>query len=219
LEGVAVDTTLNLRQNTGLLGWVRRHPLTAFLIMGVGLALLVMTVAILAQYGVVPGRSIPGRVGLEMERGAAGLSILVLFPAALLITALEGGRPAVRELFARMLRWHVGIVWWVIALLALPTTTVLLAVLLGDSPHVPGPRILAGELLGLAARFFLINIWEEATWARVLSDPPRAPAQLLRRGRPHRPAFHRRAHAAPDHQWRGCLGPRPRRGVRLVISS
>ena len=67
--------------------------LTAFLIVGVGLALLVMSVATLAQFGVIPGRSLPGRVGLEMERVAAALSILVLFPATLVIIALEGGRP------------------------------------------------------------------------------------------------------------------------------
>ena len=64
-----------------------------------------------------------------------------------------------------MLRWRVGIVWWVFAMLALPTTAVLLARVFGDSPHLPGPRVLAGELLGLAAGFFLINIWEEAIWA------------------------------------------------------
>ena len=98
-------------------------------------------------------------------RVAAALSILVLFPAALLITALEGGRPAVRELFARMLRWRVGIRWWLFALLALPATTLLVAVLFGDSAHLPGPEVLVGELLGLAAGLFLINIWEEATWA------------------------------------------------------
>ena len=140
-----------------------RRPLTAFLIMGFGLALLVMSVAILAQIGVIPGRSLRGASGWRWS--GSRLSILVLFPAGLLITALEGGRPALRELFARMLRWRVGIVWWVFALLALPTTTVLLAGVYGDSPHLPGPRVLAGELLGLAAGFFLINIWEEATWA------------------------------------------------------
>jgi membrane protease YdiL (CAAX protease family) len=160
-----MPTTFSMRQDTGVRAWVRRHPLTAFLIVGVGFALLVMSVAILAQFGVIPGRSFPGRVGLEMERVAAALSILVLFPAALLITAIEGGRPAVRELFARMLRWRVGIRWWLFALLALPATTLLVAVLFGDSAHLPGTGVLVDELLGLAAGLFLINIWEEATWA------------------------------------------------------
>ena len=66
-----MPTTFSRRQDTGVRAWVRRHPLTAFLIMGFGLALLVMSVAILAQIGVIPGRSLPGRVGLEMERVAA----------------------------------------------------------------------------------------------------------------------------------------------------
>jgi membrane protease YdiL (CAAX protease family) len=160
-----MSITLQARANTGVRALVRRHPLAAFLILGVGPALLVMSLAALAQFGIIPGRSLPGLVGLEMERAAAGLSVLVLFPAAVLVTALEGGRPALRELVGRMLRWRVAVGWWLFALLALPIATVLLAVVLGDTPHLPNPGVLAGELLGLAIGFLLINIWEETTWA------------------------------------------------------
>ena len=147
-EGVAMPTTVSLRQDTGVRAWVRRHPLTAFLIVGVGLALLVMSVVILAQFGVIPGRSLPGRVGLEMERVAAALSILVLFPAALLITALEGGRPAVRELFARMLRWRVGIRLVAVRPPRAARDNLLVAVLFGDSAHLPGRAFLLASSWG-----------------------------------------------------------------------
>ena len=101
-----MPTTFSRRQDTGVRAWVRRHPLTAFLIMGVGLALLVMSVAIWLKSASFP--AVPFRGASGWRWSGSRLSILVLFPASLLITALEGGRPALRELFARMLRWRVG---------------------------------------------------------------------------------------------------------------
>lgn len=160
-----MQTIIGPRQANAPRSLVQRQPVAAFLVLGVGSALLLMTLAILVDRGLLPGKSVPELFGLEMERAAAGLSILALFPAAVVVTALEGGRPAVRELLTRMLRWRVPAGWWLFALLALPTTTVLTAVLFGDSAHLPGWRVLGSELLGLAIGFFLINIWEETTWA------------------------------------------------------
>ena len=175
------------------------------LIVGVGLALLVMSVVILAQFGVIPGRSLPGRVGLEMERVAAALSILVLFPAALLITALEGGRPALRELFARMLRWRVGI-----RLVAVRPPRAARDHRAGGgcsaTRRICPDGVLVGELLELAAGLFPDQYLGRGDLGGILPDSPGAPAQLLCRGRPDGPAVHRRAHAAAGDQWRDRVG-------------
>ena len=100
-----------------------------------------------------------------MERfSAAGLTVL-LFGSALLVTYLDGGRPAVRQLFRRMLRWRVGIGWWLVAVIALPLLTVIIAVLLGDASALPSRNVLWREVLGIAIAFLLVNLWEEAAWA------------------------------------------------------
>src|SRR5829696_5359703 len=88
--------------------FARGHPVSMFLGLALPLAYLFMSVPIMAQHGVIPGKDLPGRIGLDLEEAASLLLVLVLFPAALVATGLEGGRPAVRVLFRRMFRWRVA---------------------------------------------------------------------------------------------------------------
>jgi hypothetical protein len=100
-----------------------------------------------------------------MERfAAAGLTVL-LFGSALLVTYLDGGRSAVRQLFGRMLRWRVGVGWWLVAILALPLLTVTIAALLGDAVVLPSISVLWQEVAAMLVAWLLINLWEEAAWA------------------------------------------------------
>jgi hypothetical protein len=39
--------------------------------MAIGLSYALMSVAIMAQYSVIPGKSLPSRMGLDMERAAS----------------------------------------------------------------------------------------------------------------------------------------------------
>lgn len=154
---------------TGFRALAERHPIGVFLVMTFGLGYALSTLVILAQHGLIPGAALPGRFGLDAERAASLLMLLVgLFPAALLATALDGGRPAVRALVRRMLRWRVGLGWWLVAVAALPLTTVALATLLGDTLRVPGASVLAREVVASLVAFLLINLWEEAAWAGFL---------------------------------------------------
>lgn len=161
-------TTTDARQETGLTALARRHPVSLFL----GLVLVgvygLSVIPILMQFEVIPGKSLPARIGLDMERAAVIPLMLVLVPSALLVTGLEGGRPALRHLFRRIFRWRVGLVWWLVAAVALPLLTVVTAVLLGDPAQLPSRTVLAGEVVGIAVAFLLINLWEEAAWAGFL---------------------------------------------------
>jgi len=148
--------------------FARQHPISVFLGLVLPLAYLLMSLPIMAQHGVIPGRDLPGMIGLDLEEAASLLLILVLFPAALVATSLEGGRPAVRVLFRRLFRWRVGPVWWWVAAAILPVTTVAFAVVLGDSAQIPGPGVLAHEMLAIVVALLLVNIWEEGAWAGFL---------------------------------------------------
>src|SRR5215210_7655502 len=66
----------------GLNGWIARRPLTAFLVLALGLSWLVLSVPVLAFYGVIPGADLP------IEVFALGATLLVLVPVALWITAV-----------------------------------------------------------------------------------------------------------------------------------
>jgi membrane protease YdiL (CAAX protease family) len=156
------------RRPSAVAALARRHPVALFL----GLVLVgvnvVSLVPILVQFEVLPGKTLPARVGLDMERAAVIPMMLVLVIATFSVTAWEGGRPAVRGLVRRMLRWRVGLVWWLVAATGLPLLTVTAAVLLGDQAHVPSPRVLAGEIVGIAVAFLLVNLWEETAWTGFL---------------------------------------------------
>lgn len=158
------------RQGRGLAGLAKRFPLTVFLTVAIGLSYPLMSIAVLAQYSVIPGKSLPGRIGLDMERAASTLLVLSLIVATFLTTALHGGRPAIHALLRRMLRWRVQPVWWLIAVVALPTTTVALSVALGDSAHVPGGGVIAREVLSIVVALLLVNLWEETAWAGFLQS-------------------------------------------------
>ncbi len=156
-------TTLQPRRS-GSTDLTSRHPVTTFLVTAFGLTTAVLTVPTLAQFEVIPGRSLPERWGLTMEMVASILLILALFAATLLVTAHLGGGAEVRILLRRILRWRVTLVWWVVAGLGLPALTVLIAVLFGDTARVPTVTVLAAELAGLAVGLVLVNLWEESAW-------------------------------------------------------
>ena len=163
-----MDTTVAERRESGPKALVRRHPIAAFLLLGLGSVYLLSIIPILMQYDVIPGKNFPARLGLDMERAFAGVLTILLFGSALLVTSLDGGRRAVRQLFRRILRWRVNVGWWLVALVALPMLTVIFAVLLGDISVLPSRNVLWRELLGILIAWLLINLWEEAAWTGFL---------------------------------------------------
>jgi uncharacterized protein len=151
---------------TGLRRVAIRYPLTLFLVVAFAVAYASAGLVLLARQGVIPGGSLPARLGLDYERAAVlPMMFLGLLPATLLVTGLEGGRHALRTLFRRVFRWRVGLVWWLIAVVALPLTTIVLATVLGDSLQMPSPSVLTGEVVSIAIAILLVNIWEETAWA------------------------------------------------------
>jgi membrane protease YdiL (CAAX protease family) len=163
-----MDAQIDEQQETGLKARVQRHPITVFLVLALGSVYLLSIIPILMQYDVIPGKNLPARLGLDMERFSAAVLTVLLFSSALLVTYLCGGRRDIRQFFRRILRWKVSIGWWLTAFLALPLLTVVIAVLLGDSAVVPSGSVLWQEVLGIAIAFLLINLWEEAAWAGFL---------------------------------------------------
>lgn len=163
-----MGSTVAERHQTGLKSRISRHPIAAFLFLALGSVYVLSVIPILMQYDVIPGKNFPARLGLDMERFSAGLLTILLFGSALLVTFLDGGRRAVRQLFRRILRWRVNVGWWLVALLALPMLTVIIAVLLGDFAALPVRNVLWRELVGILIAWLLINLWEEAAWAGFL---------------------------------------------------
>ena len=97
------------------------------------------------------------------------LVFVALLPAALWTTWAADGPTGVRILVSRVFRWRIGSGWWFLVLAGLPTLTVLLSLLLGDTfkPVEVAPFVIA-QIFGLLVNLVLINMWEETAWSGVV---------------------------------------------------
>jgi membrane protease YdiL (CAAX protease family) len=89
---------------------------------------------------------------------------------AVLITAAEGGRPAVRALFGRVFRWRVPFRWYLAALLLIPLSCLAVSGIYGPENWralVTDPGVILGYLNGLSI-LPVVNLWEETAWTGVI---------------------------------------------------
>ena len=98
--------------SSGFRGWAGRRPLTAFLVLVFGIGWPLLSVPALAGHGVIPGGDIP------QEPFALAITLLVMLPAALWVTAAADGRPAARALLRRAVQWRFAPGWWAAVVLA-----------------------------------------------------------------------------------------------------
>jgi membrane protease YdiL (CAAX protease family) len=144
----------------GLRDQVARRPLTAFLVLLFAVGWPLLSVPALTAHGVLPGGPLP------QEPFALGATLLVMLPAALWVTAVADGRPAVRALLRRAVQWRFGAGWWAAVLLALPLLTLTVGL-------VAGAGLQTGDLLATLGRgafsvgtaVLLVHLWEETVWA------------------------------------------------------
>jgi len=134
---------------------LRRHPLTVFFVLALGATWAVW---------------IPRAAGVPMGI-IAELSTWIVALAAVLAAALTGGRDAVKDLGARLLRWRVGLRWYVLVILgpaafALTSAGVFLA--LGGTWSQAVPGFLTGNLAFLPLFILLAaltdGLGEEVGW-------------------------------------------------------
>jgi membrane protease YdiL (CAAX protease family) len=143
----------------GMKAAARRRPILTLVSVGVPASWAVM---------LLPELWWPGRLPLPLRVLAA--TWLVLLPTSLLVTAAADGLVAVRVLLHSVVRWPACPAGGRAAALALalPTTTVLVGLLLGNRLVPPAPRAMASELLAVASAVLIIHLAEETVWAGVV---------------------------------------------------
>ena len=145
-----------------------RHPVMAFLMMAFVFSWIIMLPLLLSKSGL-------GVLPIELPWQLFGtlMSVFGLALPAFLVTAATGGKEGVRDLLRRILRWRVGVHWYLIALFGL-----LIVTLLGSIPFlgVAPLEALAQNwallftvfLPGVFVPFVLVNLWEETAWTGVM---------------------------------------------------
>jgi len=103
------------------------------------------------------------------------VTVLGLAVPAFLVTAATGGKEGVRDLVRRMLRWRVGIRWYLFALFGLPVAMLLAAIpFLGVVPLEALAQkwglLFTVFLPGVILPFLHTNLWEELGWMGFLQS-------------------------------------------------
>jgi uncharacterized protein len=138
--------------------FVRRHPVTAYLVLVFGVVWPVLGIPRLAGHSVPPQWE---------ELALSGLGFVVLFGGAVLVTAVADGRAGVRRLLAGLAQWRVGVGRWLLITGALPVLTLIVAWASGTLRRPPEGWLqmsLAYLVPGLVIGALLTNFWEEAAW-------------------------------------------------------
>jgi membrane protease YdiL (CAAX protease family) len=141
-----------------------RHPVAAFLMMAFLFAWTIMLPLLLSEsgFGVLP-------FALPWQVFGSLMSIFGLALPAFLVTAAKDGKEGVRDLLRRILRWRVGVGWYLIALFGLLAVTLVGArPFLGVAPLGALARnwslLFTVFLPGVIVPFVFVNLWEETAW-------------------------------------------------------
>ncbi len=152
-------TSTSIPSTRGALRPMARHPVAATLIIMFGVAYALL----------IP----PALTGLPLEPFLLGVVLFGQLLPAVLVTAAAGGRQGVRDLFARTFRWRFSLLWWLVALLAIPAASLLVTTALfgTDALHglVTDPSVIVAYL-GQLTILPIVNLWEETAWTGVVQD-------------------------------------------------
>ena len=139
--------------------FARRQPITAFLVLALGIGWVSLGIPLLA--------------GIPMAPFLLMLTYVGLLGSALLVTRLADGPGSIRKLLSRVLIWRFGLVRWAVILFGMPVVTLAIAAVSGTL-HSPKDGWLAmiGLYLFNTLIFggLIIQLWEETAWAGFLQS-------------------------------------------------
>jgi len=145
---------------------VARHPVAAFLLIGIGVFVVAVLIPPLVETEILPF-DLPfyGVLG-----GICGVGL-----AAFVVTAATDGRAGVDDLARRSLRWRVPVRWYLIALFGVPVAATLLAIAIYgaeavESPDGGWPRALGAVVVVFVLQLVLFQLPEEIGWTGFLQD-------------------------------------------------
>jgi membrane protease YdiL (CAAX protease family) len=151
------DQTANgtrVAQRGGFIGFAGRRPLTAFLVLALGIGWPVL--------------AIPAIIDAPGEPFLVLLVYLGLLTPALIVTRLADGPGAIRRLLSRLLIWRFSVLRWAVILFGVPVLTVAISAAFGtlETPKGGWPGVLGTYLFAtLVFPALAINLWEETAWA------------------------------------------------------
>jgi membrane protease YdiL (CAAX protease family) len=158
--------TASPASSAGPAALVRRHPLISFFVLAMGMSWLAWLPYILSKQGLgIWDYHFPVILGSPQISGVLPGAYLGPVAAAFIVTALTGGRPALRRWAARLWRWRVNWRWYAIALVGVPLAVVLSGMAFsGGDIHAPSTLALAAYIPALLLQMVTTGLAEEPGW-------------------------------------------------------
>ena len=140
--------------------WIRHHPIAAFLAWFFSIGWAIAFIPAVARHAF--------QLDLPVQPFIVASTLLGLLLPAVVITRIAEGPEAVSKLRERLVTWRAALGWYVFALLAVPATATVLAIILMGPPDATVSTVVAAVVGGLvlqaAIGLITVNLWEEAAW-------------------------------------------------------
>jgi uncharacterized protein len=168
LPSVSTSTIVHTRHRRGIAGVVARHPLAAYFTSSFTVTWLAWLPYILSAtgLGILPLR-IPDVLGSSQMLGILPGAYLGPITSAFVVTAVADGRPGLRRWARRLIRWRVGVGWYLAILVAVPIVAVLATLPLPGAAadlRAPGATVLLAYLPMLVLQVLTTGVAEEPGW-------------------------------------------------------
>ncbi len=115
-------TTASAQPASARPGLLARHPLVSYFLIAFAFSWLLFLPALLTYYGVLSLS--PQMVGLLAIAGLLGPIL-----SGSIMTAITEGRPGIGRLLRRIVRWRVGLQWYLFVLIGIPVVMVLATII------------------------------------------------------------------------------------------
>lgn len=156
----------SLSTETGPLALIRRRPILSFFVLANGLSWLAWIPYILSPNGIGAWHyRFPSLLGTGQLLGVIPGAYLGPITAALIVTAVTGGRVGLRQWAGRLLRWRVNWRWYVAALLGVPAAMIITGFVFSGG-HIQAPALMTVALYVPLLIFQMITtgLAEEPGW-------------------------------------------------------
>ncbi|MFF0309721.1 CPBP family intramembrane glutamic endopeptidase [Streptosporangium sp. NPDC004379] len=151
---------------SGLRGFIRRHPLISFFTLANLMSWVAWVPYILSATGLgVWNFRFPEVLGTSQLTGMLPGAYLGPIFSAYIVTRVTGGREGVRRWIRRMTKWRVSWVWYLISVLAVPVALIVAAsALYGEDVRMPPVAVLIAYVPGLLLQMVTTGLAEEPGW-------------------------------------------------------
>lgn len=164
MQESAVAAPVSAARAPALTRWITSHPILAYLVLAYTVSWAIFLVPVLSRQGL-------GLLAFDappVEVFILLVSVLGLAGSAFVVTAIVDGRAGVRTLASRLIRWRVGVQWYLAAVFGLLVVALAgVCAVYGVAPLLALPRqggAFVGFLVQVALVAALVNLWEETGW-------------------------------------------------------